>query len=189
MKKTKTRRPVFFLRSKKGFTLMEMLIVVAIIAILVAVSIPVFSGAQEDAKIARDAHNIEAFYRAFQVMLIDVPDNITATPGNIHYLPCGCLRGLSDMAIELTKIFGPSEPVCSISGHGSMRYRAPALTSRFYQDKTNTADSNQATAAIAFHFDVASPTGQRSKPVSVSWWNKWDAKAGKLKIWKGTSVN
>lgn len=33
------------LNNKKGFTLMEMLIVVAIIAVLVAIAIPVFNGA------------------------------------------------------------------------------------------------------------------------------------------------
>lgn len=38
------------IRSKKGFTLMEMLIVVAIIAILVAIAIPVFSAQLNNAK-------------------------------------------------------------------------------------------------------------------------------------------
>ena len=40
--------------SKKGFTLMEMLIVVAIIAILVAVSIPMFTSQLTKAKQATD---------------------------------------------------------------------------------------------------------------------------------------
>lgn len=43
--------------SKKGFTLMEMLIVVAIIAILVAVSIPVFTSQLEKARDAADQAN------------------------------------------------------------------------------------------------------------------------------------
>lgn len=46
--------------SKKGFTLMEMLIVVAIIAILVAVSIPVFTSQLEKAKQATDMANERA---------------------------------------------------------------------------------------------------------------------------------
>lgn len=46
--------------SKKGFTLMEMLIVVAIIAILVAVSIPVFTSQLTKAKEATDAANQRA---------------------------------------------------------------------------------------------------------------------------------
>ena len=48
--------------NKKGFTLMEMLIVVAIIAILVAIAIPTFSGQLEKARQATDVANIRAAY-------------------------------------------------------------------------------------------------------------------------------
>lgn len=48
------------LRSKKGFTLMEMLIVVGIIAVLVAVSIPVFSTQLEKAREAADISNMRS---------------------------------------------------------------------------------------------------------------------------------
>lgn len=47
---------------KKGFTLMEMLIVVAIIAILVAIMIPTFTNALNKAKIATDEANLRAYY-------------------------------------------------------------------------------------------------------------------------------
>ena len=46
--------------NKKGFTLMEMLIVVAIIAILVAISIPTFTGSLDKANSATDAANLRA---------------------------------------------------------------------------------------------------------------------------------
>ena len=48
------------LMNKKGFTLMEMLIVVAIIVILVAVSIPTFTSSLDDAKKATDDANLRA---------------------------------------------------------------------------------------------------------------------------------
>lgn len=48
--------------NKKGFTLMEMLIVVAIIAVLVAIAIPTFSGQIEKANQATDAANCRAAY-------------------------------------------------------------------------------------------------------------------------------
>lgn len=48
------------LMNKKGFTLMEMLIVVAIIVILVAIAIPTFSSSLDDAKKATDDANLRA---------------------------------------------------------------------------------------------------------------------------------
>ena len=46
--------------TKKGFTLAELLIVVAILAILVAVSIPIFTSKLHDAKDSTDMANIRA---------------------------------------------------------------------------------------------------------------------------------
>ena len=47
-------------KSKKGFTLMEMLIVVAIIAILVAISIPAFNAQLDNARTNTDLANERA---------------------------------------------------------------------------------------------------------------------------------
>ena len=48
--------------NKKGFTLAELLIVVAIIAVLVAIAIPVFTSQLDKAKQATDAANIRSAY-------------------------------------------------------------------------------------------------------------------------------
>lgn len=50
------------MKNKKGFTLMEMLIVVAIIAILIAIAIPTFASSLNKARIATDEANIRAGY-------------------------------------------------------------------------------------------------------------------------------
>ena len=50
------------LNNKKGFTLAELLIVVAIIAVLVAISIPIFTAQLEKAREATDAANIRSAY-------------------------------------------------------------------------------------------------------------------------------
>lgn len=56
--------------NKKGFTLMEMLIVVAIIVVLVAIAIPTFSGALTKAKEATDVANVRAAYAEWQVSIL-----------------------------------------------------------------------------------------------------------------------
>ena len=48
--------------NKKGFTLMEMLIVVAIIAVLVAVAIPTFTSSLERSREAADLANVRSAY-------------------------------------------------------------------------------------------------------------------------------
>ncbi len=49
-------------RGVKGFTLMEMLIVVAIIAVLVAIAIPIFTSQLNNSKVQADAANIRSGY-------------------------------------------------------------------------------------------------------------------------------
>ena len=64
------------LQNKKGFTLMEMLIVVAIIAVLVAIAIPTFSGALTKSKEAADVANIRAAYAEWQIKILNDNDPV-----------------------------------------------------------------------------------------------------------------
>lgn len=74
------------MKNKKGFTLMEMLIVVAIMVILVAVSIPVFTNQLDNAKKTTDNANIRA---AKQAMLTEYMINqhewVAGTTDTIRY--------------------------------------------------------------------------------------------------------
>lgn len=65
-------------KNKKGFTLMEMLIVIGIIAVLVAIAIPTFGGAKEKAEYAADVANVRAWYAEQQVKLMT--GDITTAP-------------------------------------------------------------------------------------------------------------
>lgn len=57
--------------NKKGFTLAELLIVIAIIAILIAIAIPVFGGQLENARLQTDHANMRSAYAVAQVANID----------------------------------------------------------------------------------------------------------------------
>jgi len=56
------------MRKKQGFTLMELLIVIAIIVVLVAISIPVFASNLEKSREAVDLANLRAAYAEIQNM-------------------------------------------------------------------------------------------------------------------------
>ena len=55
------------MKNRKGFTLAELLIVVAIIAVLVAIAIPIFTSQLEKSREATDAANIRAAYAEVMV--------------------------------------------------------------------------------------------------------------------------
>lgn len=66
--------------NKKGFTLAELLIVVAIIAVLVAIAIPIFTTQLEKSREATDAANIRSAYAEVVAAAITDPDTgVSAT--------------------------------------------------------------------------------------------------------------
>lgn len=99
---------------RKGFTLIEMLVVIAIIAILVAIIIPTVSNATVKAKAATDAANLRSMMGLANSLLMTGDENEAATfagmqagacktfPGAVAYmgyvnpgfmLPCYVLNG------------------------------------------------------------------------------------------------
>ena len=66
-------------KNNKGFTLAELLIVVAIIAVLVAIAIPVFTSQLEKSREATDLANVRSAY-AEQMAAYLTGNNTTAIP-------------------------------------------------------------------------------------------------------------
>lgn len=62
------------MRNKKGFTLVELMVVVVIIGILVAIAIPVYNGTQNNAKTKADAANLRIIDGAIAQYLAENAD-------------------------------------------------------------------------------------------------------------------
>ena len=79
-------------RARSGFTLAELLIVVAIIAVLVAISIPIFTSQLHKARVATDWANLRAYYAEIQADFISTGEYnkkvpYEGNPNSTEYFP------------------------------------------------------------------------------------------------------
>ena len=77
------------MKNSKGFTLMEMLIVVAIIAVLVAIMIPTMTSALEKSREAADLANTRSAYAQLLVCGLTEEDPTSYSTANVTYTRTG----------------------------------------------------------------------------------------------------
>ena len=90
-------------KNQKGFTLMEMLIVVAVIAILVAVAIPVMNAQMHKVKVRTDWANVRAYYAELQTdYILTGKENPNATlPGTTPGSKFNSITFLNGQTVQL----------------------------------------------------------------------------------------
>lgn len=85
--------------NKKGFTLAELLIVVAIIAVLVAVAIPVLTNQLENSRESTDAANLRSAYAVAAAGVIEYGENVAAGPVVMTQKTAGWQSNVKDSKI------------------------------------------------------------------------------------------
>ena len=117
-------------KDTKGFSLVELIVVIVILGVLVGIAVPNFMGYIEQAKEARDRSNIVAVDRAFSVAVTE--KRVTISPGTIYYAPDGTLTGIGEtLTEEFATTFGAGGKT---DAPGKKGYKMPALTSKKYRD-------------------------------------------------------
>jgi len=116
-------------KNNKGFSLVELIIVITIMAVLTAILAPQFLKYVERSREARDKANIEMVYKAFQIALVD---GATISDGSIFYYADGYLQSIGNgLGPRLAETFGLEYP----SGGPSNRLAGlPPLVSKKYKD-------------------------------------------------------
>lgn len=75
------------IRKKKGFTLAELLVVVAIIAVLVTVSMPIFTSRLHKARVATDWANVRSYFSEIQADYVSTGEYNSNVPVDWHSNP------------------------------------------------------------------------------------------------------
>ena len=117
-----------FKKDQKGFTLAELLIVVAIIAVLVAISIPIFTSQLEKSREAVDMANLRAAYAAGTAAYLE---NDTFTGG--YYCNDGSFANANTNAIKGkgTGTDGSGGAETTVSVGGSTYTRTENVSSKY----------------------------------------------------------
>lgn len=104
-------------QGKKGFTLMELLIVVAIIAVLVAIAIPLFTNQLEKSREAVDEANLRDAYAVLVAAQLSNSDQNELTKHNVENITYTVKDGVYSATVTATqKNAGWTDGTVNIAG-------------------------------------------------------------------------
>lgn len=124
-------------QGNKGFTLMEMLIVIAIIAVLVAIAIPIFSQQLENSREATDAANIRSAYAEVAAAALNDP----STDHTAEVTLTQTVSGWTNTSIKDIAGVAPADITTGVN---------PATVTIKFDKATNTIKIGNGTATSSF---------------------------------------
>ena len=174
-------------KNNKGFTLAELLIVVAVIAVLVAVAVPTFGAQLEKSRQAVDVSNLRGAYAAAKIIAMDgkyddgegnLTDLGTTTATTLFYNPeTGNLRvdgaklsadGMQDDPADATKVKGYNKgskaativaDASNLPSTVGLKFTAADTASKTLSTDTTTINADRDKAVIAVYFDYSTEQG------------------------------
>jgi prepilin-type N-terminal cleavage/methylation domain-containing protein len=109
--------------NKKGFTLAELLVVVAIIAVLVAIAIPIFTSQLEKAKESTDAANLRALYAETATQALENDGAATESKEGVELTQTGDWEYIDEIAdVKVDKIPTSGTVYCNIASDGTVSF-------------------------------------------------------------------
>lgn len=177
-----------FKQNKKGFTLVELLVTVALIAILSTIGFVAYASAQKQARIAKRSQDLKAIQTALELYRSTngvYPSNVTATSCNTNTVlnwnsECsGWLQKSADQVIPCLvptymPVF-PSDPSMDKANNNNcylymsdgldyklLDYRVADMTSAEIQNQKNLVDPARDNGSSACLVDGASDTSDKS---------------------------
>ena len=144
------------MRSKKGFTLIEMLVVIAVVAILVAIIVPVAGQSVKRAKAATDAANMRIILGKANAEIYSSDLENALSSVNNTQVTCASFDGAKMYIVYADPGFVEVMYVIGDPGSGSAFYSL-----KYFSDVASTGSSSE-------------PTGKPEFPTDVTWYNVTD---------------
>ena len=132
--------------NKKGFTLAELLIVVAIIAVLTAIAIPVFTSQLEKSREATDAANVRDAYAEIATAL--VAGELSKDNTTVHVLNNLAATATFDADGFITQVEIANFP----GAQKQAKWQGPKPTIAGYAMTDDDWDASKATGTLTFTF-------------------------------------
>jgi type IV pilus assembly protein PilA len=103
-----------------GFTLMELLIVLGVVAVLMAIAVPLFVGQQNSARDAAAKSELRGVLMPLRTHLSDDPDVVDPAPGVVRLAPSAKFDGAAVLGVKLERAVDGSTCLWRTSDSGSV---------------------------------------------------------------------